>query len=185
MLSAKDQEVLFKLKFQAKMLEKQAQKENKNAMKERNIAKRHLAKGERNFAMLHAQNATRSTQLATFIMEQASKVNGMACDVQMAQIQAQSAKTLSAACKEMEKYIGTMDLNKIAAVSVKYDKIRGKMQTANEVMQPTDEMVGLGTESLLSMLEQEIEQEQLADIAPIPSTIPVGGSQKVGLGAPM
>lgn len=167
------------------MLEKQAQRETKNALKERNIAKRHVAKGERNFAMLHAQNSTRATQMATFLMEQAAKVNGMACDVQMAQIQAQSAKTLSAACKEMEKYIGTMDLNKIAAVAVKYDKIRGKVQAANEVMQPTDEMVGLGSEALLTMLENEIEQEQLADIPIIPSSDPIGESQRVGLGAPM
>lgn len=183
-MSVKDQEIIFKLKFQAKMLEKQAQRENKNALKERNIAKRHLAKGERSFAQLHAQNSTRASQMAEFLMQQASKVNGMACDVQMAQIQASTAKTLGAACKEMEKYIGTMDVEKIAAVAVKYDRIRGKVQAANEVMQPNDEMVGLGSESLLTLLENEIEQEQLVDMPEIPNTPLPGIGGKVASATP-
>ena len=168
-MSAKDQETIFQLRFQAKMLEKQAQRENKEAMKERNIARRHLAKGERDFARLHAEKSARASQMAQFLAQQSSKVHGMACDVQMAQIQAKQAKILNSAVKEMEKSLKNMDLEKIAAVAIQYDKLRGKVGEANELIAPTDESIGVGSDALLSDLMNEIEQEQMVNMPSIPS----------------
>jgi len=161
------QDIVFKLRFQAKMLEKQAQRENRNAAKERTIARRHLAKGERPLAALHAANSTRATQMSAFYAENAGKVQGMACDVQMAQIQKGMAKTLASTVKQMEQSMGEMDPAHIAAIAVKFDAIRGKTAQAQAIITPTDESVGIGSESLLRDLEMEVEQEQLMDL-PVP-----------------
>ena len=172
MSSTKDQEIIFQLRWQAKVLEKQAQKENKTALKERNLARRHLAKGERDFARLHAENSCRASQMAQFLAQQSSKVNGMMCDVRMAQIQAKQAKVLNAAVKEMEKHMNSMDLEKIAAVAIKYDQLRGKVGEAQALTAPTDEGVSLGSDALLMDLQNEIEQEEAVNLPTIPTAEP-------------
>ena len=165
---SKDMELVFQLKFQAKMLEKQAQKESKNAMKERNMAKRFLQKGDRSLAALHAQNSTRASQLSQFFAEQSAKVTGMVCDIRMAQAQKGTAKMLEVACKEMEKSIGTMNLEKIAAVALKYDGLRGKVDQVNQLACPTEETVATGSDLLLADLENELEKESELQLPDVP-----------------
>jgi charged multivesicular body protein 1 len=167
-MANKQQELVFKLKFQARMLEKQSQRELKNADKERRLAQQFLKKGQRAQATLHAQNCIRANQLSTFLAENSGRVQAMACDVQMAQVQAQMAKTLAGATKEMEKYINEMNLQKIAEMAVKYDQIRGKTQQAQQIMMPDDAAVQMNTDSLLTDLEQELEQEILMNPIDLP-----------------
>jgi charged multivesicular body protein 1 len=166
---AEQQQVIFQLKFQAKLLENQAKRELKNAERERNVAKRHLARGERALAMHHAQQAMRAQNLSTFLLENAGRVSSMVCDLQMAIVQAKTAKALAGATKEMEKYLSTMNLQKIAELTLRYDQIRGKAQTANQIMMPDDAVTQMGSESLLGDLENELLQEQLAGAIEVPA----------------
>jgi hypothetical protein len=168
------QETLFQLKFQAKQLERQAQREQKTADKERRLAKQFLQKGQRNFALLHAQNCTRNEKLATFLLENASKVSAMAVDVQMAQVTAQSTKALAAATKEMDKHLTNMNLQKIAEMAYKYDQLRGKTESVQQLVAPTDDVVQMGSASLLDDLERELEAETMGGALEIPvADIPV------------
>jgi charged multivesicular body protein 1 len=160
-MASKQQELVFKLKFQARMLENQAKREMKNAEKERRLARSYLAKGQRPLALLHAQNSTRAAQFSTFLAENSGRVQGMACDVQMAQVQKSTAEALGKATKEMERYINDMNLEKIAAMAVKYDQIRGKTQQAHAIMMPDDATMQMNADALLGDLETEIEQEVL------------------------
>jgi hypothetical protein len=168
MMTQDQQQLIFQLKFQTKMLESQAKRELKNAEKERLLAKRHLARGQRALALHHAQQATRAQNLSNFLLENAGRVSGMVCDLQMAVVQEKMAKTLSRATKEMEKYVSTMNLQKIAEMTLRYDQIRGKVGTANQIMMPDDAATQMGSESLLGDLENELLQEQLAADIEIP-----------------
>lgn len=166
-MSDKQQELLFNLKFQEKMLQKQAEKESKNANKERRIAKRHLQKGERNFAQLHATNSVRCEQHSMFLRQNAARVAGMIADLKMAEVQAKTAKMLDATCKEMAKYMENMDLEKIAATAVKYDQIRGKTQEVQQILAPETDLEA-GSSVLLDDLQNEILADQESLISQIP-----------------
>ncbi|KAK8885600.1 Charged multivesicular body protein 1b [Tritrichomonas musculus] len=168
MTSEKQFELICNLQLQEKMLSKQAQREEKNANKERNTAKRHLAKGERNFAQLHATNSIRSYQHAQFLRENAARISQMVADLKLADVQARMAKSLNTACKEMEKCINSMDLEKIAQMTMKYDQLRGKTQAAHELTAPETDCDTLGA-SLLDDLEQEITIENQSNQVEIPS----------------
>jgi charged multivesicular body protein 1 len=168
-MATKQQELVFKLKFQARMLEKQSERELKNAEKERRLAQQFLRKGQKAQATLHAQNCVRANQLSQFLAENSGRVQAMACDVQMAQVQAQMSKTLATATTEMEKYINDCNLQKIAETAVKYDQIRGKVQQAQQILVPDDATVQMNADSLLADLEQELEQTALLGV-----DIPVG-----------
>lgn len=181
-MSEKQFELICSLQLQEKMLLKQSQREEKNANKERNKAKSYLAKGERNFAQLHATNSIRSYQHAQFLRENAAHVSQMVADLKLADVQARMAKSLNTACKEMEKYIGSMDLEKIAQMSMKYDQLRGKTQTAQQIMAPESDVDAVST-SLLDDLEQEIIAENTAKMEQLPTT-PIGNTNKVSDATP-
>ena len=166
-MSSKNQELIFQLRFQEKMLSKEADKEDKNAMKERRIAKQHLAKGERNFAQYHATNSARSSQHSLFLRENAARVSQMIADLKMAEVQAKMAKSLNAACKEMEKSLKNMNLEQIAKISMKYDQLRGKTQEISQILKPEDAVEASGM-NLLDELENEIVVEQTAGEIIIP-----------------
>lgn len=176
-MTDKQFELRCSLQLQERMLRKQSEREEKTANKERNIAKRHLAKGERNFAQLHATNSIRAYQHAQFLRENAAHISQMVADLQIADVQARMAKSLNTACKEMEKYIGSMDLEKIAQMSMKYDQIRGKTQAAQELLAPETDVDAVSS-SLLDDLQQEIIAENTAQMEQIPTT-PIGNTNQV------
>lgn len=167
-MSEKQFELKCSLQLQERMLRKQSEREEKTANKERNIAKRHLAKGERNFAQLHATNSIRAYQHAQFLRENAAHISQMIADLQIAEVQAKMAKSLNTACKEMEKYIGSMDLEKIAQMSMKYDQLRGKAQTAQQLLAPESDVDAVSA-SLLDDLQQEIITENAAQMEQLPT----------------
>lgn len=148
-----------KLRVQEKMLNKQAEREERNAEKERNKAKAALKKGNRDFATLYAQNSVRSQNLALQLQQSAAKVSAMVVDLKMAEVQAKMAKSLDTVVKEMEKYVGQMDLQKIAAATMKYDKIRGKVSGAAEIMNQAEGSIESESADLLGDLENEIMVE--------------------------
>lgn len=166
-MSQKNQELIFQLRFQEKMLNKQADKEEKNATKERNIAKRHLAKGERAFAQLHATNSVRSQEHSLFLRQNAAQISQMVADLRMAEVQAKMAKSLSVAAKEMEKSLKNMNLEQIAKVSMKYEQITGKSKEVQSMLSP-ESTIESGGLSLISDLENEIVFESEANNIVIP-----------------
>ena len=182
---ANTMELQLKLRVQEKMLMKEAQREEKNANKERNKAKAALKKGNREFARVYAENAIRSQNNAIFLQQNAAKVSSMVVDLKMAEVQAKMAKSLDMCVKELEKSVGSMDLTKIAAATLKYDQIRGKVSEGMSIINAADVQVQNESEDILGDLENEIllEMDQAIDI-PM-AEIPQGQAtvQKPGLSA--
>jgi hypothetical protein len=162
-------DMIFQFKMQAKMLEKQAQREMRNSEKERRIARGHLAKGQRAFAEHHAQASVRAKQLSEFYLKNSGAISSMMMDMQRAQVEKGMAKALGAAAKKMDEYIGTMNLEKIAQTTMQYDKLRGKTSTAHALVAPSDESVEVGASALLGTLADELETEQMVEMGQIPT----------------
>jgi len=163
-------ELQMKLKVQEKMLMKQAEREERNSEKERNKAKAALKKGNRDFAQLYAQNSVRSHNLSIQLQQNAAKVSSMVVDLKMAEVQAKMAKSLDSVVKEMEKYVGQMDLQKIAAATLKYDKIRGKVSDTQQIITQPEGSVEAEGAGLLDDLENEIMVEMDEQMPEFPST---------------
>jgi hypothetical protein len=171
-------DMIFTFKMQAKTLEKQALKEQRNAEKERRIARQHLAKGERAFADHHAQASCRAKLMAEFYLKNSGAISSMVADMQMAQIQKGMAKALGDAAKKMDQYIGKMDLAKIAETTLQYDKLRGKVGTAHSLVAPTDESVEVGANALVESLLDELDTEQMLAMGEIPGSVATGEAAK-------
>ena len=151
-------ELQLQLRVQAKMLEKEAAREEKTADKERKKAKVALSKGQRDFATLYAQNAVKAQQHALFLQQNAAKVSSMVADLRIAEVQAKQAKTLESVVKDLEKSVGSMDLEKIAAATLKYDQLKGKTSTVQQIVAPEIEVEAEGLD-LLNILQDEIVAE--------------------------
>lgn len=157
-----------KLRVQEKMLNKEAAREEKNADKERAKAKAALRKGQREFAKVYANNAIRSQQQALLLQQNAAKISSMVLDLKMAEVQKKMAQSLDAVVKELEKSVGQMDMEKIAAAAVKYDKIRGRVSETNQIITTPEGSVEAEGEDLLSALENEIAVEMDMEVPEIP-----------------
>ena len=151
------------LRVQEKMLTKESQKEEREANKERNKAKLALKKGDRAAAQYHAQNAIRCQNHAQFLLQNASRISSMVVDLKMSDVQKDMAKNLDKVVKEMQKSVGSMNMEALAAAAVKYDAIRGKVSEAGSIINQTEaEVEGEGM-SMLEDLENEIMVEMDAD----------------------
>ena len=163
------------LRVQMKMLESQAKREEKEANKERRKAKLALKKGERNFATLYASNAIRAEQHSLFLRQNAAKLSSVIADLKTAQVQQKMIKSMNLATKELEKAVGSMDLTKIASATLKYDELRGKMETANNILLPvTDEEIQ--ADDLLNQLQEEIMVETASELQ-VPISNPVSQNE--------
>ena len=91
----------------------------------------------------------------------------MVLDLKMAEVQAKMAKSLDAVVKELEKSVGQMDMQKIAAAAVKYDKIRGRVSETAQIISTPEGDVEAESNDLLNILEDEIAEEY--NIPEIPS----------------
>ena len=155
------------LRLQAKRLEKESLKEEKNATKERNKAKAALQKGDRGFAQLYAQNAVKAEQLSRFLLEQSAKVSSIVADLKMADMQKTMAKQMETVVKDLEKSVGTLNLQNIAASTLKYDQLKGKVSQTNELTSPIPLDLEHESIDMLGDLENEIMAEMDLDI-PLP-----------------
>ena len=177
-MSSKNQELIIQLRFQEKVLAKQADREDKNANKERNLAKKSLAKGDRSFAQYHATNSVRATQQAQFLRENAAHISSMIADLRLAEVQTKMAKAMNTAVKEMEKCIQKMDLEKISMMTLKYDQLRNDQKTAQQIIVPNDINVETDASALLEALDNEVAAEILADTPDIPLNAVQAPAQK-------
>ena len=163
-------ELQCQLKVQEKMLLKSAEREEKNANKERNKAKKELATGNRDLAKLYATNAVRAQNQAFFLQQNAAKISAMVVDLKMSEVQKKMAKSLDTVVKEMGKSIGSMDLEKLAAATLKYDQVRGKVSEAGQMINATEGSVEAESANLLDSLENEILVEMDNPLNDIPTT---------------
>ena len=163
-------ELQCQLKVQEKMLLKNAEREERNANKERNKAKKALSQGNKDLARLYATNAVRSQNHALFLQQNAARISSMVVDLKMSEVQKKMAKSLDMVVKEMAKSVGQMDLEKIAASTLKYDQIRGKASMAGEIMNSPEGAVDAESADLLESLENEIMVELDTPILDIPTT---------------
>ncbi|KAK8883561.1 hypothetical protein M9Y10_042655 [Tritrichomonas musculus] len=166
-------DLIFKMKMQEKMLRKQSEKEDKNAKKERIIAKRYVAKGRKDLAQYHAQNSIRSSQISQSLLENSSFVGNMAKELQDEDSQMKTGKSLHLTTSQMDKYIKVSNPEKSNKMIKKYNKLKKDVQDIHSgfVYSPNcdDE-----TMSLLKDLHQEIVEENKVTVT-IPHT-PIRGA---------
>jgi hypothetical protein len=73
-----------------------------------------------------------------------------------------TSRALARATRDMDKCIGEWNLERIAAMAVRYDQIRGRAQQAHAIIVPDDATAQMSPDALLGDLEPELEQEALA-----------------------
>lgn len=157
----------FNLRLQEKMLKKQSEREERNANKERNIAKRHLAKGDNSKAKIHATNSIRSSQHAHFLLENSVRISQMALAVQTSEVESNVAQSLNDSCNEMNKYISSMDTHKISDMITKYEKLSGIASIVHHSWHSEGD-VDLCASCLIEDLKQEIIAENAINMEKLP-----------------
>lgn len=158
----------FNLRLQEKMLKKQSEREERNANKERNIAKRHLAKGDNSKAKIHATNSIRSNQHAHFLLENSVRISQMAMAVQSSEVESKVAQSLNNSCNEMNKYISSMDVDKISGMISKYEELSGIASKTHHAWH-SEKDVDLCASCLIEDLKQEIIAENAVNMEKLPT----------------
>lgn len=168
----------FALKMDSKQLEREARRLQKEATKERNKAKAELKRGNRAAASLYAQNAVRYDQQATAILQNVAATNGMATDMQSAEVTAQMAKNLNNTTKQMQKISNKTNLDQLSANRLKMDGLKQKMGAAHDLLTNGEGEMDLnaGAEDLLAALEAENAQDAITQIQDIPTGMPSIGT---------
>ena len=165
----------FNIRFQAKSLEREARKAQKESIKERNKAKNELKKGNRANAGLYAQNACRMDQQANLYLRNASAAQGYAADIRQAQITNEMSKTMNEATKAMGKTAKTINLEKMSENRYKMDNMRQRLGAANDLLTCGEGQMDLnaGADNLLAQLDQELAISAIEQIGDIPTGQPI------------
>lgn len=174
----------FQMKMQAKQLEREAKRMQKESLKEKNKAKAELKKGNRAAANLYAQNSIRYEQQANMLLQQAATANGYSVDLQAGKVNAQMAANMSKATAGLQQATAQVNLQKVSAQRTKMDGLKTRMATANELLTGSSDADGInaGADDLLQALENENFEEATMQISEIPGEsfeIP-SGQQTVG-----
>ena len=161
--------------MQAKQLEHEARRLQKEANKERNKAKAELKKGNRATAQMYAQNAIRFEAQAQTLLQQCAATTGYAADMRTAESTAQTAKTMGLATKGMADATKKVDLEKLSANRTKMDSYKQKAGAANDLLTQGegDMEIAAGAEDLLASLEVENNEYAMMQISDIPQGVPV------------
>jgi hypothetical protein len=164
----------FKVKMDAKQLENEARRLQKESLKERNKARAELKKGNRAQAAVYAQNSRRFEMQANQILQQAGAVTGFATDMRAAEVTAQTAGAMNAATKSMANSSAKVDITKLSANRQKMDGLKQQLGAANDLLCSTEGDVALeaGANDLLDALEQE-NAFSMMQLEEIPDGIPM------------
>ena len=161
----------FELKMQAKQLEHEARRMQKDANKQRALAKKELKKGNKPAATLYAQNAVTYERQANMLLQNAAAANGYSIDVRAGEVNAKMANNMSKATTALNQNAGKVDIGKLAAKRTQMDGLKNKMQAANElIIGGEPEEITAGTDDLLAQLEAENVQEAMIQVSEIPGS---------------
>ena len=168
-------EASFTLKMQAKQLENEARRYQKEANKERNKARAELKKGNRATAQLYAQNATRFEQQAQVLLQQCAATTGHATDLRRAEATAQGAKSMGFATGKMKKITAEMNLEKMSDNRTKLDGMKQIHGAAHDILTQGegDMEISAAADDLLAALEVENNEFAMMQISDIPQGVPV------------
>ena len=158
------------LRMQAKQLEHEARRCQKESGKDRNKAKAELKKGNRGMAQMYAQTSVRADGQANTLLQQSAAVTAQRMDLQMARTTAETAKTMDLATKAMGDATKRVDLEKLSANRTKMDGLRSQLGAANDLLTMGESQLDVqaGVDALLGNLEAEINEEAMLQITSIP-----------------
>jgi charged multivesicular body protein 1 len=163
-----------KVRMNAKQLESEAKRLQKQANQERTKARAELKRGNRAAASLYAQNAVRFDNQATQLLQNSAAVTGMGTDIHSAQVTAQTAQTMNVATAAIAGATKKVNLDQLAANRQKMDGLKQRMGAAHDLLcnGEGDMEVNAGADELLAALEEENNQMAMLQIADIPEGIP-------------
>jgi hypothetical protein len=149
----------FQVRLQSKQLEGEASRLQKEAAKERNMAKVQLKRGDKARATIHAQNSVRFEKQAEQTLQQAGALAGYAADMRSAETTAQTAATMGVATGAMETTASNVNITRLTANRQKMDGFKQSLGAANDMLCSTEADIGLeaGSKDLVQALEEEIQ----------------------------
>lgn len=109
-------EVIFKMKFTAKQVGRQALKTEKQVSLEERKSKEALQKGNIDGARIHAENAIRNKNQAVSYMKLQSQLEAVTSKLQSQQLRAQVTNELAGVTQNLDLALGSMDMAKISEV---------------------------------------------------------------------
>lgn len=112
---------LFQLKFTAKLLNRQAAKAAKEELQEKTKTKKALMQGNKDIALLYAQNAIRKANERVNLLRLASRIDAMASRVQTAVTMRSVSGNMATVIRGMDKALQTMNLEHLSLVMDKFE----------------------------------------------------------------
>jgi len=113
---------LFKLKFTAKQLNRQATKAGKDEQTEKGKLKKAIQQGHEDIAKVYAQNAIRKQNEKLNLLRLASRIDAVSSRVQTAVTMQRVSMNIADVVRGMDVAMNSMDLEKISTVMDKFEK---------------------------------------------------------------
>jgi len=113
---------LFRLKFTAKQLNRQAVKAGKDEQTEKTKLKKAIQQGHEDIAKIYAQNAIRKQNEKLNLLRLASRIDAVSSRVQTAVTMQRVSMNIGDVVKGMDVAMGAMDLDKISTIMDKFEK---------------------------------------------------------------
>ncbi|OMH80787.1 Vacuolar protein-sorting-associated protein 46 [Zancudomyces culisetae] len=113
---------IFNIKFQAKLLQKQSRKAEKEEKKELQKLKTSMQKGNRESARIYAENAIRKKREAIDLLQFSSRVEAMASRLQTANTMGKLTASMGVVVKGMERAMETMNLEKMSQIMDRFEE---------------------------------------------------------------
>jgi len=113
---------LFKLKFTAKQLNRQAVKAGKDEQTEKGKLKKAIQQGHEDIAKVYAQNAIRKQNEKLNLLRLSSRIDAVSSRVQTAVTMQRVSMNMADVVRGMDVAMNAMDLEKISAIMDKFEK---------------------------------------------------------------
>ncbi|XP_074084981.1 charged multivesicular body protein 1B2-like [Macrotis lagotis] len=157
---------LFNLKFAAKELSRSAKKCEKEEKAEKAKIKKAIQKGSTEVARIHAENAIRQKNQGVNFLRLSARVDAVAARVQTAVTMGRVTKSLAGVVKSMDAALRSMNLEKISALT---DKFEHQFETLDvQTQQMEDTMSSTATlttpQGQVDLLLQEMADEAGLDL---------------------
>jgi len=182
---------LFKLKFTAKQLNRQATKAGKDEQTEKGKLKKAIQQGHEDIAKVYAQNAIRKQNEKLNLLRLASRIDAVSSRVQTAVTMQRVSMNIADVVRGMDIAMSSMDLEKISAVMDKFEKQFEDLDVAAGYYEnATSSATAVGTpqedvDRLMTQMADEagVELNQnLEDAAPAKTKVGPTEEEENGLG---
>ena len=131
------QQTMFQLKFASKQLVKASKKAEKEQKVQQGKVRKALQDKDRDRAMIYAENAIRKKNESLNYLRYSARVDAVHSRVQSAQMMKQVTKSMGSVTKDLEKALGSMDLEKVQQIMDKFEQQTEHLDVHTQVMDDT------------------------------------------------